>query len=311
MALLIDTGLPHWMTDEALREVLAPLLPDTTIYCGRPDKPRPDVIMLATAEFRADVLSLLPSLALVQKLGAGVEKIVRAPDLPPHLRLARLAPDIQAREIAEYCLAYVLRHQRNMGLHEAAAAAGTWNPVAPRRTDRSTVGVLGLGHIGGWTARLFAKLGFEVLGWSRSPHVIDGVDCRAGADALPDLLAACNYVVAILPATPHTRHLFDTELIASIKPGAVLINVGRGDLIVEEALIEALDSGALGGAVLDVVAQEPLPAGHPLWRHPRVTITPHVAGWHLDGGFDDVAENYRRLTAGQALLHEVDRTLGY
>ncbi len=96
-----------------------------------------------------------------------------------------------------------------------------------------------------------------------------------------------------------------------MKPRAVLINVGRGDLIVEDALIEALDGGALGGAVLDVVRQEPLPPDHALWRHPRITITPHVSGWHLDGGFEDVAENYRRLTEGRPLLHEVDRTLGY
>jgi glyoxylate/hydroxypyruvate reductase A len=96
-----------------------------------------------------------------------------------------------------------------------------------------------------------------------------------------------------------------------MKPGAVLVNVGRGDLIVDEALLASLDAGHLGGAVLDVFRTEPLPADHPFWRHPKVTVTPHVSGWHLTGGFDDVAENYRRLKDGRPLLHEVDRQAGY
>jgi glyoxylate/hydroxypyruvate reductase A len=311
MALLIDVGLPAWMTDQALHDVLAPLLPGVTIYCGRPAEDRPDVVMLATAELAADVVTKLPNLALVQKLGAGVEKILRDPDLPADVRVARLTPDIQAEEIAQYCLAYVLRDQRHMALHETSAAQGHWNPKPPRRNAETTVGVLGLGHIGGRAARLFASLGFRVLGWSRTPKSIDGADCRAGLDALPGLLSACDYVVSILPATPETRDLFDAELMGHMKPGAVLINAGRGDLIVEAALIDALDGGWLGGAVLDTFRQEPLPPGHPFWRHPRVTVTPHVSGWHVDGGLEDVAENYRRLADGRPLLHEVDRAAGY
>ena len=311
MAILIDIGLPDWMTDEALRDELAPLLRGVTIHCGRPRDPLPDVVMLATADLAENILPLLPKLALVQKLGAGVEAILRDPDLAAHVRVTRLAPDSQAREIAEYCLAYVLRDQRNMTRHAADAEERRWAPLAPRRAAHTTIGVLGLGHIGGRTARLFATLGFRVLGWSRSLKTIDGVDCRAGDAALPDLLSECDYVVSILPATPQTRDLFDADGFACMKSGAVLINVGRGDLVVEEALIHALDRGTLGGAVLDTVRQEPLPADHPFWRHPSITVTPHVSGWHVDGGLKDVAENYHRLVDGRELLHEVDRAHGY
>jgi glyoxylate/hydroxypyruvate reductase A len=173
------------------------------------------------------------------------------------------------------------------------------------------VGILGLGQIGSHTARAFAALGFQVLGWSRSPKFVEGVDCRHGPDALAPLLGVCDYAISMLPSTPATRDLFDAGMLAALKPGAWLINVGRGDLIVEADLLAALDGGRLAGAVLDVFREEPLPPDHPFWRHPRITITPHVSGWRLTGGLEQVAENYRRLQAGDPILHEVDRDAGY
>lgn len=311
MAILIDIGLPDWMADEVLRDELQPLLHGVKIYCGHPQTPLPEVVMLVTSVLPPGTVSFLPNLALVQKLGAGVERIVADPDLAADVRIARLAPAIQAREIAEYCLAYVLRDQRNVVFHQSMAEDRQWAPLPPRQTGKTTIGVLGLGHIGGFTARLFATLGFNVLGWSRSPRTIDGVECRSGNPALPGLLAVCDYVACILPSTPQTRDLLDTELLSHMKPGAVMINAGRGDLLVETALIQALDNGGLGGAVLDTVRQEPLPRDHPFWRHPKITVTPHVSGWHLDEGWGDVAENFLRLRDNRPLLHLVDRDAGY
>jgi glyoxylate/hydroxypyruvate reductase A len=115
----------------------------------------------------------------------------------------------------------------------------------------------------------------------------------------------------VLPSTAATRGLFDAGILAAMKPGAWLVNVGRGDLIVEADLVAGLDSGPLAGAILDVFREEPLPAAHPFWGHAKITITPHVSGWHLTGGLEEVAENYRRLKDGRPLLHEVDRDAGY
>ena len=311
MALLIDIGLPDWMSDEALKGILEPMLPGVEIHCGSPSEMLPDVIMVTVTSSFTDVWTRLPNLKLIQKLGAGVNQILDAPNLPEHIRVARLAPELQAIEIAEYCLAFVLQYQRNLSWHEVESAQKRWTPIAPRRTDQTTVGVLGLGHIGARTARLFAQFGYRVLGWSRTPKTIEGVDCRAGNEALPQILGECDYVVSILPSTPQTTDLFDAPLIARMKTGAVLINVGRGDLIVEKALIAALDEGRLTGAVIDVFRKEPPPSNDPLWEHPKVVITPHVSGWHVDGGFEDVAENYRRLIDKRPLLHEVNRALGY
>ncbi len=311
MALLIDTNAPDWMRDEELAQLFAPLLPGVAIHCAGEDFDPARVAMLAVAFLAPGRAAALPNLQLVQKLGAGVESIVRDPDLPAHVRVARLKPDAPAREIAEYCVAYVLAAQRNLRLHEENARKRIWKPVAPLEGSGTTIGVLGLGHIGGRTARTFAGLGFQVLGWSRTAKSIEGVECRHGDDELPGVLAACDYVACVLPSTALTRDLFDRDLFAAMKPGAVIINVGRGDLIVDEALLDALDAGQLGGAVLDVFRSEPLPQEHRFWTHPNVTITPHVSGWHLTGGLEDVAENYKRLIAGEDLLHEVDRAAGY
>jgi glyoxylate/hydroxypyruvate reductase A len=267
--------------------------------------------MLAVSSLSAGWPAKLPNLKLVQKLGAGVETIVRHPSLAEHVRVTRLKPVLPAQEIAEWFLTYVLMRQRNTAFHAAEQAKSAWTPREPALPENTTVGVLGLGHIGGLTARTFAGLGYRVQGWSRSPKEIAGVSCHHGADALETVLAGSDYVCAILPATEETRGLMGADRLAQMKPGAMLLNAGRGDLIDEAALCQALDHGTPGEAVLDVVSQEPLPAESPLWQHPNVTITPHISGWHLGDALKDVAENLRLLTGGKDLLHEVDRARGY
>lgn len=311
MALLIATGISGWMSDDDIRDALFSELPGADIRTPQTMGDASEIEMLAVSALRGDLAGQLPNLKLVQKLGAGVETIVAHPALPAHVRVARLKPDAPAREIAEYFLAYILRHQRNMDHHIQRQAAAQWDPVAPRITPETVVGVLGLGHIGSRTALMLRDVGFQVVGWSRSPKTIDGVTCHHGADSLPGVLSACDFVAAILPSTPLTRDLMNAEMLAHMKPGAVLLNAGRGDLVVEDDLRAALDKGLLSHAVLDVVRKEPLPEADPLWRHPAITITPHVSGWHLGDALKDVAENYRRLRAGEALLHEVDRARGY
>jgi glyoxylate/hydroxypyruvate reductase A len=311
MALLIDVQAPDWMTNEALRDSLRPLLPGVDIRCAPELGEASEIDMLACVKLAPGLARALPKLRLVQKLGAGVDAIVGDPGLVHQVRVARLRPKAPAREIAEYCLAYLLREQRNLRFHAARQGARSWQVRPPRSAPETAVGVLGLGQIGGQVARAFAALDFRVFGWSRTPKTIAGVDCRHGPEALAPLLAICDYAVSALPSTAATRGLFDAGTLAAMKPGAWLINVGRGNSIVEADLLAALDSGPLAGAVLDVFREEPLPGAHPFWDHPKITITPHVSGWRLTGGLEDVAENYRRLHNGRPLLHEIDRDAGY
>lgn len=310
-ALLIETNLPEWMTNEAVKAQLQPLLPDVDLRDAPNFGDRSEIVMLVCVTLPAGLVRTLPNLRLVQKLGAGVEAIVGDPDLLPQVQVTRLKPDAPAGEIAEYCLAHVLWGQRNMYFHAQNQAAHKWQRAAPRITAETTIGILGLGHIGSRTAKLFAQLGFRVLGWSRTPKSIDGVECRSGPDALQPLLAECDYVASVLPSTPQTRNLFNRSTFATMKAGATLINVGRGDLIVDHDLLAALDNGHLGRAVLDVFRSEPLPSDHPFWSHPKITLTPHISGWHLGDGFTTIAQNYRRLIAGQPLINLVNREQGY
>ncbi len=311
MALLIDTGLTNWISDADIANDIRSAIPGADIRTPDAIGNADEITMVAVVGLKDDHLHQLPNLKLVQKLGAGVETIVGNPNLPDHMRVARLKPDAPAQGIAEWFVAYILRAQRHMAFHEAAQARAEWLPKEPTFTPHTTVGVLGLGHIGDRTARMLRAVGFQVLGWSRSPKQIEGVTCVHGDDALPGLLGQCDHVCAILPSTPQTVGLFDAQMLATMKPGSQLLNAGRGDLIDEGALIAALDQGTPGHAILDVTCHEPLPADNPLWQHPSVTITPHVSGWHLGDALSDVAENFQRLTTGAPLLNEVDRARGY
>ncbi|GJL83639.1 MAG: glyoxylate/hydroxypyruvate reductase A [marine bacterium B5-7] len=311
MAILIDIRQVDWITDESLKSLLESYLPNADIRCAAKPGDPADITMLAVSSTEPGEFAQYPNLKLVQKLGAGVETIVGDPSLPPHVRVTRLKSDAPAREISEYCLAHVLGELRHLKRYGDAQAHCRWDPVPPRSSLGTVIGVLGLGHIGGRVAEVFASLGFTVHGYSRHPKQIEKVTCHHGDDALDTVLALADFVVSILPSTPHTRGLFDAQRFTMMKPGAVLINVGRGELIVEQDLLNALDSGRLGGAVLDVFHHEPLPPDDPLWRHPRVVITPHVSGWHIDDGLADIAENFKRLQSGEPLLYQVDRNAGY
>lgn len=311
MSLLIDLRQPDWMEDAALAAILAPLLPGVTIHTGQPKAPMPDVRMLVTVRLLPDQPPMLPALEAVMKTGAGVETLVASPDLPDGVRLLRMSSGEQAQEIARFCLMQTLKHVFHDARMRDAQARAAWDPVAPRRAADTPVAVLGLGHIGAWVAALHRDAGFPVIGWSRTPKVIDGVDCRAGAEALPGVLGAARVVCAVLPSTPGTSGLMDAAAFAAMQAGALFVNVGRGDLVDEDALLAALADGRPGHAVLDVVRTEPLPADSPLWTAPGVTITPHVSGWNLGDAFASIAEAYRRLAAGEPLPGEVDRGRGY
>ena len=311
MALLVNIGHDGWYRDRELAAELRNLSPGADIRTLEEPGDLAEITMLAVSGLADDLPPQLPNLALVQKLGAGVETIVAHPALAPHVQVTRLKPLEPAREIAQYCLAYVLQGQRNILAHAANQARASWESLEPKQNHKTRVGVLGMGHIGGETAALMRDLGFEVHGWSRSAKDMEGVTCHHGAAALEPMLGICDYICAILPSTGETRGLINAQTLAAMKPGATFINAGRGDLVDEAALIADLDRGHLGHAVLDVFCTEPLPEQDPLWSHPQVTITPHISGWHLGEALQDVVENFRRLGAGEDLLHAVDRQRGY
>jgi glyoxylate/hydroxypyruvate reductase A len=293
------------------RAAMADLLPGVDVRLWSEVGAGDDVVMLVGNDLPDDALIKMPNLKCFQYFGHGADSVLDHPDLPADMPVSRLSDPTVARWMTEHALAYVLRHRRNLDAYDVDRKAGAWEWREVPDPGETHVGVLGLGIIGEYTAKAFAHLGFKVSAWARSAHQLDGVDCRHGPDALLPLLGELDYVVCALPGTAHTRLLLGAEAFAAMKPNAFLLNMGRGSLIDEDALVAALDGGQLAGAALDVFHTEPLPDGHPLWDHSKVVVTPHVAGGSGFGSLPMVAENYRRAVAGETLIHQTDRKLGY
>jgi len=232
-------------------------------------------------------------------VSAGVEKLL-VPDLHPGVAVSRIVDPEQGEGIAQFVVLMALRHARQLPLYEAQARHHEWrrHPVA---VVRSRVAVLGMGAMGRAVAEMVRAVGFDVRGWSRNE-----------GGALEDVLGAADIVVCALPLTDQTRGLLDARRFAQMRQGAYLINVARGGHVVEPDLIEAVRSGHLAGAALDVQAQEPLPPGHPLWGVEGITVTPHIAA---QSSVDTIAAQFidglRCLLDGRPAPQQIDRLRGY
>lgn len=253
--------------------------------------------------------SIFPKLKAVLNLWAGVETV--APNKTLNVPLARMVDHGLTQGMVEWVTGHVLRHHLGMDAH-IINPDRAWNPSPPPLAQQRPVCVLGLGELGTACAQTLVNLGFPVSGWSRSAKNIEGVTCYHGDDGLKSALSDAEIVVLLLPDTPATENVLNRESLAWLAKGAAIINPGRGPLIKDDALLNALDSGHIGHATLDVFRIEPLPQDHPYWAHPKVTVTPHIASetrkWTAS---QCVAENIKRSEDGLPLLHLVDRNAGY
>lgn len=252
-----------------------------------------------------------PNLALVINLGAGVDALVARDDLPD-VPITRVSDPAMSRMMASFVLFCVLRHARDIAAFEKAQRERRWHYVHPRTADRIRVGVLGLGELGAASALELARHGFDVRGWSRTPKALDGVRCASGDEALDAFLTDTEILVVLLPLTPETRHLVDARRLALLPRGAKLVNVSRGAVVDEAALVAALSSGHIAEATLDVFEVEPLPPESPLWAMENVLVTPHLASIAIPAtAAPQIAENIRRADAGEQVLNRVDPKRGY
>jgi glyoxylate/hydroxypyruvate reductase len=245
----------------------------------------------------------------VLNLWAGVESVVHNATLTQPL--CRMVEDGLTEGMMEWVTGHVLRH--HLGIDGCLARQdGVWAPHVPPLARDRRVAVLGLGELGAACARALAALNFQVSGWSRTPKTLEGVATHSGEDGLRQALDGAGMAVLLLPLTPATENLMNAERLAWLAPGAVVINPGRGPLIDDAALLAALDAGHLDHATLDVFRTEPLPADHPFWAHPKVTVTPHVASaTRPRTASQSIARNIRRGEAGAPFLHLVDRSRAY
>lgn len=249
-------------------------------------------------------------------LGAGVDHILKDPALPP-IPLVRVADPDMTMRMSEYVMQHVLMHHRQQRRLDdlQRQTKWTWYPQWPASALR--VGVMGLGVLGLDAARKLSMMGFQVAGWSRTSKSISAIDCFSGRESLDAFLGRTHVLVCLLPLTSDTRNILNRSLIGKLAKdsplgGPVLINVARGELHVEGDVVAALDAGELFGASFDVFETEPLAAESPLWKHPRVYVTPHLAG---DSSSETVCRyvlrQIARYEAGQPMENVVDPKKGY
>jgi glyoxylate/hydroxypyruvate reductase A len=259
------------------------------------------------------LLASLPNLKAVFSLGAGVDGFLRDPNFPKHIPLIRFVDETLSTEMAQFAVLHVLMQHRTVRFFEEAQAESKWRQrMLPRPTEATRVGILGLGEIGTVCAERLRDLGFPVTGWSRSRKTVDGVKSYAGAGELDAFLGGCDFLICVLPLTPDTRHVLNAQTFAKLPKGAYVINIARGGHVNEPELIAALDSGHLSGATLDVFEAEPLPQTSPIWKHPKIVATPHIAAITSPlAATRSILDGIARLERGEAPLNVVDMGRGY
>jgi glyoxylate/hydroxypyruvate reductase A len=253
-----------------------------------------------------------PHLRCVFSLGAGVDHLLSDPAFPKHVPLVRVVDPSLTRGMSEYVVLQVLMHHRRQPEFLQFQRLKKWQLLMSPDAGDVRVGIMGLGVLGSDAAEKLRPFGYQLAGWSHTRKSIAGVESFAGMDELKPFLQRTDILVCLLPLTPETRGILNRETFAQLPAGAVVINAARGGHLVEHDLIAALDSGHLKGATLDVFQTEPLPESSPLWAHPKVIVTPHLASF-TDPRFvsENVVANIERIERGEAPHDTVDLSRGY
>lgn len=298
-----DTKTAPWIA--ALREHL----PGAEVSDWAPGAPLADygVVWAPPQQF----LDEQAGLKALFNIGAGVDALLKL-RLPPDTLVVRLDDAGMSVQMAEFVCHALIRHFRELDAYERDAREAKWGFRRPRLRSDFPVGLMGLGVLGTRVAQAVAAFEFPVLGWSRSPKEIPGVRCFAGAAQFDAFLASTRVLVNLLPLTPETENVLNRGTLGRLQPGGYLINVARGAHLVDADLLALLDEGHLAGAALDVFRTEPLPADHPFWRHPKITVTPHTSARTLrEESVAQIARKILALRRGEPIAGVVDPSRGY
>jgi glyoxylate/hydroxypyruvate reductase A len=309
MSLLLiapDRNMKSW--EKALKAVDPNL--DIDIWPDVPDKKR--VQFAVCWNQPKHVLDQYPNLKAVTSLGAGVDHLLSDEALPGSVAICRVVSPSLIQQMKEYVLGAVISIQRNFVRYIRQKDQGKWQVHEHPLAENLHIGVMGLGELGLPVAQQLEQLGYPVSGWSRSTKEIANVDTYTGDKNLEAFLDSTQILICLLPLTPKTEGILELDLFKQLKRPAWIINVARGEHLVDEDLIYALDSSILQGAWLDTFSEEPLPDKHPFWNRSNIIITPHIASITQPSEVaEQVVDNYKRALSGMDLNFAVDREKGY
>lgn len=292
---------------QVFRAAFAKALPDVEFHIGQAPDPAA-VRWLVTWTAPPDLAATYPNLRLIFSIGAGVDQFDQSA-IPAHVGIVRMLEPGIAAQMGEYASMAVLAMHRDLPAYLAQQARSEWRAGSNMPAARRRVGIMGLGQLGHMVIDRLRPFGFDLAGYSRSAQQIEGVACFTD---LAGFLARTDILVCLVPLTPETTGILDADLFSRLPQGARLVHLGRGRQLVSADLLAALDSGQLTAAMLDVTDPEPLPAYHPLWRHPGIILTPHVAS-QTDAaeGAAHVVSGVAADLAGRPVAGRIDRTRGY
>lgn len=292
-----------------LQQRLQAALPDTQIEIWPDLASVQDVSFAVVWKQPQGSLASLPNLRAIQCFGAGVDAILSDPTLPD-LPIARIVDSHLTQSMLQYLDGIVSYYLLRLDLFGYQQQQQIWKPKSPRRIENITV--LGLGELGGAAAQHFAQKGYQVCGWSRTQKQLPDVSCYHGEAGLKAATAKADLIICLLPLTASTENMLNHAFFSALKAGAILVNVARGAIVDDTALLNALTNGQLQAACLDVFRQEPLPKEHRFWAQPNILITPHISAvTNVDTAVAQIVENYQRSQRGDTLLNLVDMARGY
>jgi len=294
------------------KEHMSSLLPEFDVFLHTDEFDKDSIDFAIVWKPDPGWMKTLTNLKCIVSIGSGIDHILCDPELPKHLPIIRTTGHDLSVRMREYVCLHVLRLHRRLPEIESAQRTREWLQLVEPPAHERRVGVMGLGNLGADCARTLSLIGFDVAGWARSDKSIEGVECFSGEGGKKAFLERSDIVVCMLPLTPETTDILNAELFATMPKGGSIINTARGQHLNEQDLLEALDSGQISNATLDVFHVEPLPEEHAFWDHPNVLVTPHVASL-LDpaAGGKAIAQNIRKFVAGEEIENLIPEGKGY
>jgi glyoxylate/hydroxypyruvate reductase A len=297
---------------EPWKNALIEKLPNTVIEVYPNVKDNEGVDFVICWKPKKKVFEQFPNIKVIQSVGASVEHITNSQTINDDNIITRIVDEKLSNDMWEFLITIVLSELKNISSYFAQKSDRIWQQHPYKSINNTTVSILGLGSIGAYVAEKFAQIGFNVKGWSTSKKEILKVKSYSGENEFDTFLDNSDFLINLLPLTDKTKEILNKSVLQKLPKNAFLINVGRGEHLVDEDLIDLLNTSMLSGAFLDVFREEPLPKEHPFWNHSKIQITPHIASLtNVETAIDQITENYKRFLKKEELLNIVSLKKGY